>query len=199
MLYEHLIHCGTKLLENGEKHLELFCREVQADTSGLLQVNLFKDEAEQMKPHAKSLSLLSCSERYPLQCCGRYYGWLLLDQKAQGIYPLFPVLARILAESYGTILYALETALLAYGDSRFSASASRLELTSRQREVLQLMAQGQGEKEIASILHIKVDTVRKHREGIYASLGVHTSHEAMRRAFLLGLCQPLSNLAPFIH
>lgn len=51
------------------------------------------------------------------------------------------------------------------------------ELTERQREVLQLIAEGRSNKEAAEILHVSVKTVEFHRGRIMTKLGVHTAAE----------------------
>ncbi|SPE38903.1 Response regulator, LuxR family [Candidatus Sulfopaludibacter sp. SbA3] len=47
-------------------------------------------------------------------------------------------------------------------------------LTSRQREVLQLLAEGRVRKEIAQILGVSVKTVEFHKQKITEKLGIHT-------------------------
>jgi DNA-binding NarL/FixJ family response regulator len=48
------------------------------------------------------------------------------------------------------------------------------DLTSRQREVLQLLAEGRVRKEIAQILGVSVKTVEFHKQKITGKLGIHT-------------------------
>jgi DNA-binding NarL/FixJ family response regulator len=60
-------------------------------------------------------------------------------------------------------------------------------LTDRQKEVLQLLAEGRTNKEIASILKVSVKTVEFHRGQIMRALGVHTTAELARFAVRLGL------------
>jgi DNA-binding NarL/FixJ family response regulator len=48
------------------------------------------------------------------------------------------------------------------------------DLTSRQREVLQLVAEGRVRKEIAQILGVSVKTVEFHKQRITEKLGIHT-------------------------
>lgn len=62
-----------------------------------------------------------------------------------------------------------------------------LQLTDRQREVLQLIAEGRGNKEIAGVLEISVKTVEFHRGQLMKSLGVHTVAELTQFAMRLGL------------
>jgi DNA-binding NarL/FixJ family response regulator len=57
-----------------------------------------------------------------------------------------------------------------------------LKLSSREREVLHLIAEGQSSKEIAGILNISVKTVSFHRENIKRKLGVRTIAGLTRNA-----------------
>ena len=52
-------------------------------------------------------------------------------------------------------------------------------LTSREREILEFLADGQGTKEIAQILTISTITVRNHIQHILQKLQVHTRLEAV--------------------
>lgn len=62
--------------------------------------------------------------------------------------------------------------------------ASSNGLTSREREVLALVAQGKENWEIAALLYIASGTVHKHLDNIYAKLGAHNRAEAVARARL---------------
>jgi DNA-binding NarL/FixJ family response regulator len=55
-------------------------------------------------------------------------------------------------------------------------------LTPREREVLQLIAEGYKNKEIAEILKISVKTVRAHRTNIMQKLDLHSQGELIRYA-----------------
>lgn len=74
-----------------------------------------------------------------------------------------------------------------------STSTGRLvrtsSLTTRQKEVLQLLAEGRGNKEIAAILGVSVKTVEFHRAQTMRTLGVHTTAELTRFAVRLGLVE----------
>jgi DNA-binding NarL/FixJ family response regulator len=61
------------------------------------------------------------------------------------------------------------------------------QLTPRQREVLQLVAEGKSMKEIATILEISVRTVEFHKNGIMQELGFRTTAELTRYAFEHGI------------
>jgi DNA-binding NarL/FixJ family response regulator len=60
-------------------------------------------------------------------------------------------------------------------------------LTQRQREVLQLIAEGKPMKEIADILHISVRTVEFHKNGIMRELGLNSTAELTRYAMEHGI------------
>ena len=69
-----------------------------------------------------------------------------------------------------------------------SSEDSLLEpLTAREKEVLQLMAQGLANKQIALSLSISEHTVKFHLSSLYAKLGISSRTEAVRRGIELGL------------
>ncbi len=67
------------------------------------------------------------------------------------------------------------------------ARKSDLELTPRQREVLQLVSEGRSAKEIASILHISTRTVEFHKYRLMEALGIRTNAELIQYAIKHGI------------
>ncbi|MCC2643409.1 MAG: Response regulator, LuxR family [Nitrospira sp.] len=65
--------------------------------------------------------------------------------------------------------------------------APRQELTPRQREVLQLVAEGRTIKEIAALLNISPKTVEFHKAQIMFHLNLHTTAELTKYALTHGL------------
>jgi len=63
-------------------------------------------------------------------------------------------------------------------------------LTLREKEVLQLIAQGKSNKEIAVLLDISVNTVAVHRARLMETLGLHRTAEIVLYAVKKGLIQP---------
>jgi DNA-binding NarL/FixJ family response regulator len=63
-------------------------------------------------------------------------------------------------------------------------------LTARQREVLQLIAEGRTMKEIAQILHISVKTAEAHRKQLMDRLDIHDVTGLVRFAIRIGLVTP---------
>ena len=60
-------------------------------------------------------------------------------------------------------------------------------LSERELEVLHLLAQGDSNQEIAEVLVIALDTVKRHVTHIFEKLGVHNRVQAVARARALGL------------
>jgi DNA-binding NarL/FixJ family response regulator len=60
-------------------------------------------------------------------------------------------------------------------------------LTPRQREVLQLIAEGRANKEIAAMLHISVKTVENHRASLMEALDLHSTAELTQYAIRMGV------------
>lgn len=60
-------------------------------------------------------------------------------------------------------------------------------LTSREREVLQMIAEGKTNKEIAQVLNLSVYTVDAHRGHIMEKLNLHSVNELVRFAVRYGL------------
>jgi len=60
-------------------------------------------------------------------------------------------------------------------------------LTDREREVLQLIAEGNSTKQVALKLHISVKTVETHRRQIMSKLNIHTIAELTKYAIRQGL------------
>jgi DNA-binding NarL/FixJ family response regulator len=67
------------------------------------------------------------------------------------------------------------------------ADAAYASLTSREQEILRLLAEGQAVKKIAHRLCISTKTVENHRTNIMTKLGLHSTLELVRYAARLGL------------
>jgi DNA-binding NarL/FixJ family response regulator len=113
-------------------------------------------------------------------------GYLLKDSAAadligailaisQGKSFFSPKVSRILAEDYVRVLKqkgAVDTYDL---------------LTSREREILQLLAEGKANKEVATALNISPYTVETHRSHILRKLNLHNSAELVLYAVRKGI------------
>ena len=67
-------------------------------------------------------------------------------------------------------------------DTMVTSENSYERLTPREREVLQLIAEGHTSSEIAEILHVTVKTVGHHRTNLMGKLGIHNAAELTQYA-----------------
>ena len=81
-------------------------------------------------------------------------------------------------------------ALTAYSRSSDPSRGPFEVLTPRQREVLQLVAEGHTTKDIATRLDLSVKTVETHRAQIMDRLGIHGVQGLVRYAIRAGIARP---------
>jgi len=98
-----------------------------------------------------------------------------IEAVLQGKYYLTPSIAKPI----------IEQALKA--EEKPTVKGSIAELTSRQREVLQLIGEGKRTKEIAELLKLSVKTVEFHKNCLMKELDLHTTTELVRYAIKQGL------------
>ncbi len=94
------------------------------------------------------------------------------------------ILAAITAARTGEIWLSPQLQRLA-GDGRLSPLSELL--STREREVMQLFAEGHGTKEIAALLHLSPKTVEAHRLNLFAKLGVNNVIELTHIAIKEGI------------
>jgi DNA-binding NarL/FixJ family response regulator len=105
----------------------------------------------------------------------------LLDLHCGGS-PISPLIARkVLARMRGEVKPAPVVDLPAEGTA--------VQLTKRERAILELIARGDSYAEVAQILSVSVGTVQTHVKSIYAKLSVHSRGEAVYEAQRRGLLQ----------
>jgi DNA-binding NarL/FixJ family response regulator len=95
---------------------------------------------------------------------------------AQGGAYMSPAISKLMIEN-------LKTGSLQAGTDAYDT------LTLREKEVLQLIAQGKSNKEIAALLGISPNTVAVHRSHLMERLGVHRTAELVLYAVQKGLVQ----------
>jgi two-component system, NarL family, response regulator NreC len=73
---------------------------------------------------------------------------------------------------------------------RSKSEKSRDRLTLRERQVLQLIAEGKSTKDVASLLGISVKTAESHRTRLMQKLDIHETASLVRYAIRQGIVQP---------
>lgn len=102
---------------------------------------------------------------------------LALRAVAHGDTYLSPAISKRVIEDY-----------LAQAPARAGAAAQVL--TARQREILQLIAEGRSTKQIAALLGVSIKTVETHRADLMERLGIHDLAGLVRYALREGLARP---------
>jgi len=108
-------------------------------------------------------------------------GYLLKDQIDSDLLAA----VRAVARGEGYLSPSVSDAVL--NDYRRHVSDPIDLLTSREREVLQMIAEGKTNKEIATVLSLSVYTVDAHRGRIMEKLNLHSINELVRFAVRKGL------------
>ena len=111
------------------------------------------------------------------------HGYLLKDASDQDLVDA----VRAVSNGQGYLSPAVSDAVLS--DYRKHVTDPIDLLTSREREVLQLIAEGKTNKEIAQDLNLSVYTVDSHRSRIMEKLNLHSAGELIRFAIRNGLIQ----------
>lgn len=112
-----------------------------------------------------------------------------LSQDAGGADQVFVENAAFIAKPLGRLARRLESPLLTAAYHKLPASkllrkkstASTSSLTSREREVIHLVAAGLTTQDIADRLFVSTATIKKHLANIYLKLGVHGRLQAIAK------------------
>ena len=173
--------------------VERLCQGIADASQGHMQLVLLRSQYQS----AQNTSLpVHVWLSLPVEHAGRTYGMLEIApdpiRSDQLVLPYQK--AQVVAMSCAVLLYSLETA--AYLQREY-ISPVRLPVTlpPREQELLELMCHGYQREEIALMLGITRETIRKMCEKMYPRLGVHTEREAIAAAFRLGLCFPIEHLS----
>ena len=89
-------------------------------------------------------------------------------------------------QTYVTPMIAGEL-LLSYREGTSGLRDSAQRLTARQREVLQLIAEGRSAKEVAGVLKLSIRTAEVHKARILEALGLRTTAELVQYAIRNGI------------
>ena len=96
-----------------------------------------------------------------------------IQQVARGGFYLSPGVSQAVAEAYRT-----------------RSNRPPDPLSGRERQVLQLIAEGKSTKDVASLLGISVKTAESHRSRLMQKLDIHETASLVRYAVRRGLVQP---------
>jgi len=149
------------------------------------------DAGEQLKalhPEIKIIYLTQSREpRYAVEAFRRKAsGYLLKDSAASELTTAIREALR--GRSY--VSPSIAKGMLDHVSNPNTEEAGLRELSAREREVLQLLAEGKSMKEVAAVLAISPRTVEFHKYRIMELLGVRTNAELVQYAIKHGLIAP---------
>jgi len=101
-----------------------------------------------------------------------------LDELVQAIRAVTTGESYLSSKITGVVVEDYKKCLATVDDSQLST------LTSREREVLQLVAEGKSTKQIASELHVSTKTIEAHRHKIMGKLNAHTIADLVKIAII---------------
>jgi len=114
-------------------------------------------------------------------------GYVLKTQASQDLVKAIREVSQGSIYLSPTVTGAVVKAYMEQGELPSTPSAP---LTPREREVLQLVAEGKSTKEVAEILKVEVKTAETHRTNIMKKLDIHDTAGLVRYAIRHGLIQP---------
>jgi DNA-binding NarL/FixJ family response regulator len=120
-------------------------------------------------------------------------GYLVKQTAAQELLKAVREIARGNAYFSPSVLKRL---LEYYRNARVGAPAAAEQLTSREQEVLQLVAEGQVNKQIAVTLGLGMKTVEKHRQQLMDKLNLHNIAGLTRYALAHGIVESATRVQP---
>jgi DNA-binding NarL/FixJ family response regulator len=104
--------------------------------------------------------------------------------------PLEELVTAVRTAAAGEMLVSTELLARLLSRMRGDRGGHAADLTAREREILQLIAEGLTNAAIARRLFISVNTVRNHVQSLLAKLGAHSKLEALSVAVRDGLISP---------
>ena len=140
-------------------------------------------------PQTKTILLtMYHEEQYVLEALkAGICGYVLKTQASQDLVKAIREVSQGSIYLSPTVTGAVVKAYMEQGELPSTPSAP---LTPREREVLQLVAEGKSTKEVAEILKVEVKTAETHRTNIMKKLDIHDTAGLVRYAIRLGLIQP---------
>lgn len=143
-------------------------------------------EIRRVAPHTKVILLTEQADKTDvLRGLGTgAKGYILKSQAAEDLIPAIREATR--GETY--LSSGVATSLVSAYLQEIDPSADPL--TARERQVLQLIAEGKTTREIAGLLGISFKTAEAHRRHIMQKLDIHETAGVVRYAIRHGLLQP---------
>lgn len=190
-IFEHLFAVSRMLCGQRNGVADRLSEEVAQATRGLAQLLLRRHGSTEKEHTSSSARFVS----FPVQFGDHIYGTIEvasapgLATAASLVLPL-PV-AHLLAQTCSWLLYTFELAAFYHEPSQPPDFHAYHSLTKRERDVFTLICRRYDQETIAKTLNITPETVKKHRQRIYAQFGVHSEQALLLAAYQAGLFSPI--------
>jgi DNA-binding NarL/FixJ family response regulator len=110
------------------------------------------------------------------------HGFILKDDADRELVAAVDALRRHKPYLSSRVSEAVSSAAVPYSGNAIGNQTLRSRLTPREREIIQLLAEGKSNKEVAGLLGISVKTAETHRANIMLKLDFHSITELVRYA-----------------
>ena len=184
----HLTDCSQRICESNEDNIALLASEIATMTND--HIHLYFHQQSTMS--TLMIPMLEGRRGFPVYWGDTVYGslqvLLLSDSYDHLILPVH--LCERLARDCAWCLRALHnerTRLLQQSQKDKELQKKLSSLSSSQRQVLELMAQGHSTRAIADRLQLSKRTIESHQQHIYNTLQVHSQREAVLLAIAGGI------------
>ena len=143
-------------------------------------------EMQQASPGLKTILLtMHTEEPYVLEALrAGVSGYVLKSEAADDLVQAIQEVMR------GSVYLSPKVSRTLVDAYRTKAELPPSPLSPRERQVLQLVAEGKSTKQVAAILGVSVKTADSHRTRIMAKLDIHETASLVRYAIRTGLVQP---------
>jgi DNA-binding CsgD family transcriptional regulator len=211
---EHIGHTLREVIPEQASDLEPLCRQVLQNQKPILNVQIcgvlghgpakgrvYLASLYPVRPDSKSLNvglIVRDVSSYALETIGHFSALMTEDFNTvlSAVAGSFNVVLDNLPETHSAFT-GLQKALQSNEQSArlirqmlaFVSKGGPI-LTAREKQILQLIADGKSSQQIAQALGIRFKTVATHRSAIMKKLDVHETASLLRHAIRQGLIQP---------
>ena len=153
--------------------------ELPEGAASLLQADMSGQSAS---PRAVVLSVLTDPEPIVAAFRAGVVAWVCKDEPMEHLLDVIRIVARGEAWIPPVLLHRVIWFLLRQREQVSREDDPLSALTSREREVLTLIAHGYRREQVAEQMYLSVNTIRTHMQRLLAKLGVHSALEAVALA-----------------
>jgi LuxR family maltose regulon positive regulatory protein len=183
---EQTLHEARELLEHLQQEAEAGGRMGRVMEVLMLQALTLSQKSVKGQARGGADNALDALSRALTLAEPEGYVRMFVDEGAPMARLLYEAVAHGIKPEYTGRLLAAFPAVDA-AQPKLSPSEMVEPLSSRELEVLGLIAEGHSNQEIAAKLHLSLNTVKVHSSNIYSKLGVNSRTQAVAKAKTLGI------------